>query len=111
MTVDGTTIDRTALRSRMALDEVLRDARRASLRTAFNAGTLDNQTVEFNRTVHGPVVGYATVNGRRVAVSRKRSSYLLDGVDLLLFRKLTRDRKSTRLNSSHSSPSRMPSSA
>ena len=56
----------------------------------FNAGTLDNQTVEFNRTVHGPVVGYATVDGRRVAVSRKRSSYLLDGVDLLLFQKLTR---------------------
>ena len=56
----------------------------------FNAGTLDNQTVEFNRTVHGPVVGYATVGGRRVAVSRKRSSYLLDGVDLLLFQKLTR---------------------
>ena len=58
----------------------------------FNAGTLDNQAVEFNRTVHGPVVGYATVNGRRVAVSRKRSSYLLDGVDLLLFQKLTRGR-------------------
>jgi acyl-homoserine lactone acylase PvdQ len=58
----------------------------------FNAGTLDGQPVEFNRTVHGPVVGYATVNGRRVAVSRKRSSYLLDGVDLLLFQKLTRGR-------------------
>ena len=56
----------------------------------FNAGTLDNQTVEFNRTVHGPVIGYATVDGRRVAISRKRSSYLLDGVDLLLFRRLTR---------------------
>ncbi|HEY7453997.1 MAG TPA: penicillin acylase family protein [Thermoleophilaceae bacterium] len=58
----------------------------------FNAGTLDNQPVEFNRTVHGPVVGYATVDGRRVAVSRKRSSYLLDGVDLLLFQRLTRGR-------------------
>jgi acyl-homoserine lactone acylase PvdQ len=58
----------------------------------FNAGTLDDKTVEFNRTVHGPVVGYATVDGRRVAVSRKRSSYLLDGVDLLLFQKLTRGR-------------------
>ena len=56
----------------------------------FNAGTLDGQPVEFNRTVHGPVVGYATVDGRRVAVSRKRSSYLLDGVDLLLFQRLTR---------------------
>jgi acyl-homoserine lactone acylase PvdQ len=56
----------------------------------FNAGTLDGQLVEFNRTVHGPVTGYATVDGRRVAVSRKRSSYLLDGVDLLLFQRLTR---------------------
>jgi len=60
--------------------------------SAFNAGTLDGQPVAFNRTVHGPVVGYATVGGRRVAVSRKRSSYLLDGVDLLLFQQLTRGR-------------------
>jgi acyl-homoserine lactone acylase PvdQ len=60
--------------------------------TPFNAGTLDNQSVTFNRTIHGPVVGYATVDGRRVAVSRKRSSYLLDGVDLLLFQRLTRGR-------------------
>ena len=58
--------------------------------TPFNAGSIEGQAVTFNRTVHGPVVGYATVDGRRVAVSRKRSSYLLDGVDLLLFRRLTR---------------------
>ena len=36
------------------------------------------------------MIGYATVDGRRVAISRKRSSYLLDGVDLLLFQRLTR---------------------
>jgi acyl-homoserine lactone acylase PvdQ len=60
--------------------------------TPFNAGTLDGQAVTFNRTVHGPVVGYATVDGRRVAISRKRSSYLLDGVDLLIFQRLTRGR-------------------
>ena len=58
--------------------------------TPFDAGSIDNQNVSFNRTVHGPVVGYATVDGRRVAVSRKRSSYLLDGVDLLLYQRLTR---------------------
>jgi acyl-homoserine lactone acylase PvdQ len=56
----------------------------------FNAGTIGGEQVFFNRTVHGPVVGYATVGGRRVAISRKRSSYLLDGVDLLLFQRLTR---------------------
>ncbi|MGH2848745.1 MAG: penicillin acylase family protein, partial [Thermoleophilaceae bacterium] len=60
--------------------------------TPFHAGTLDGRPVRFDRTVHGPVVGYATVDGRRVAVSRKRSSYLLDGVDLLLFQRLTRGR-------------------
>jgi acyl-homoserine lactone acylase PvdQ len=60
--------------------------------TPFNAGTLAGQNVSFNRTVHGPVVGYATVGGQRVAVSRKRSSYLRDGVDLLLFQRLTRGR-------------------
>ena len=58
----------------------------------FNAGSIDGQPVEFDRTVHGPVQGYATVGGRRVAISRKRSSYLLDGVDLLLFQRLTRGR-------------------
>jgi acyl-homoserine lactone acylase PvdQ len=58
----------------------------------FNAGSIGGEAVTFNRTVHGPVVGYATVGGRRVAVSRKRSSYLLDGVDLLLFQRLTRGR-------------------
>ena len=58
----------------------------------FNAGTLDGQAVTFNRTIHGPVVGYATVDGRRVAIARKRSSYLLDGVDLLIFQRLTRGR-------------------
>jgi len=58
----------------------------------FHAGSLDGERVTFNRTVHGPVVGYAEVDGRRVAISRKRSSYLLDGVDQLIFRRLTRGR-------------------
>jgi acyl-homoserine lactone acylase PvdQ len=59
----------------------------------FDAGTLSTGTrVRFLRTVHGPVVGYATVHGRRVAVSRKRASYGRDVLDQLLFRDLTRGR-------------------
>ena len=35
----------------------------------FDAGTLDGEPVAFQTTVHGPVVGYATVNGEKVAIS------------------------------------------
>jgi acyl-homoserine lactone acylase PvdQ len=38
------------------------------------------------------VIGYATVDGRRVAIARKRSSHLRDAVDQLLFQRLTRGR-------------------
>jgi acyl-homoserine lactone acylase PvdQ len=55
----------------------------------FDAGTLNGDPVEFNRTVHGPVIGYATVNGRKVAISRKRSSYGKDVLDQLFFRRLS----------------------
>jgi acyl-homoserine lactone acylase PvdQ len=44
----------------------------------FYAGVLEGapfrSRLTFHRTVHGPVVGYATVNGRRVAISEKRST-------------------------------------
>ena len=59
----------------------------------FNAGVLKgtpDQTVSFYRTVHGPVTAYATVQGRRVAIARKRSTYGRDALDLLLYRDLTR---------------------
>ncbi|MEK6271210.1 MAG: penicillin acylase family protein [Actinomycetota bacterium] len=55
----------------------------------FNAGTLNGEPVEFLTTVHGPVEGYATVNGRKVAISSKRSSYGKDVLDQLLFRRLS----------------------
>ena len=48
--------------------------------TTFDAGTLrgapgtPEQRVSFRQTVHGPVVGYATVGGVRVAIARKRST-------------------------------------
>ena len=44
--------------------------------TTFNAGQLEGPTepVVFRETVHGPVLGYATVQGRRVAISEKRAT-------------------------------------
>ena len=55
----------------------------------FNAGTLGGEPVEFMTTKHGPVVGYATVDGKRVAISKKRSSYGQDVLDQLFFRRLS----------------------
>jgi acyl-homoserine lactone acylase PvdQ len=61
----------------------------------FDAGKLKGtdgvtREVVFNKTVHGPVIGYATVNGRRVAISRKRSSYGRDTEDQLLYHDVTK---------------------
>ena len=55
----------------------------------FNAGTLAGDPVRFETTVHGPVIGYATVNGRKVAISKQRSSYGKDSLDLLYNRRLS----------------------
>ena len=55
----------------------------------FDAGTLDGEPVTFRTTVHGPVVGYATVDGERIAISSKRSSYGKDTLDQLFFRRLS----------------------
>jgi acyl-homoserine lactone acylase PvdQ len=55
----------------------------------FNAGTLNGDPVSFLTTVHGPVVGYATVKGRKVAISSKRSSRGKDVLDQLFFRRLS----------------------
>jgi acyl-homoserine lactone acylase PvdQ len=64
----------------------------------FDAGVLKgsggapDQKIAFRRTVHGPVVGYATVGGKRVAISSKRSTYGRDTLDQLPFQDLTRGR-------------------
>jgi acyl-homoserine lactone acylase PvdQ len=63
----------------------------------FDAGTLNPGTatareITFYRTVHGPVIGYARVHGRLVALSRKRASYGKDSLDLLFYRQLADDR-------------------
>jgi acyl-homoserine lactone acylase PvdQ len=45
--------------------------------------------VVFRTTVHGPVIGYGKVNGRTVALSRKRAGYGRDILWQLAFRELT----------------------
>src|SRR5436190_4002662 len=55
----------------------------------FHAGTLNGQSVDFLKTVHGPVVGYARVRGKKVAISSKRSSYGRDVLDQLFYRRLS----------------------
>jgi acyl-homoserine lactone acylase PvdQ len=60
-----------------------------------DAGTIasgdDKVTVRFNRTVHGPVVGYARVAGTRrtVALAQRRSSAGRETNDQIFFQKLT----------------------
>jgi acyl-homoserine lactone acylase PvdQ len=60
-----------------------------------NAGTIakggETVRVRFDRTVHGPVIGYARVAGskRTVALSQRRSSAGRDTTDQIFFQKLT----------------------
>jgi acyl-homoserine lactone acylase PvdQ len=69
--------------------------------TTFDAGVLKgttdqpDQRITFLRTVHGPVVGYANVGGRRVAISSKRASSGRDALDQLPFQDLTLGRVRT----------------
>jgi acyl-homoserine lactone acylase PvdQ len=56
----------------------------------IDAGQIVGQgEVVFHQTVHGPVIGYGTVNGVRVAISQQRSSYMRDAQWNLLFKDAT----------------------
>jgi len=48
----------------------------------FDAGKLNGNDVTYPTTVHGPVIGTATSKGRPVALSRKRSTFGRDGLNL-----------------------------
>ncbi|HEU4943217.1 MAG TPA: penicillin acylase family protein, partial [Gaiellaceae bacterium] len=58
----------------------------------FDAGTLDGRPVVFRRTVHGPVLGYATTGGVRVAISSKRSNSGREILSSFAFQDLNRNR-------------------
>jgi len=66
--------------------------------TTFDAGVLKGTATEpdrrivFRETVHGPVAGYATVGGRRVAISTKRSTRGRELLSALAFQDLNTNR-------------------
>ena len=61
----------------------------------FDAGTLDGQPVRYRTSIHGPVVGTATTEGRPVALSRQRSTFGRDGLNLVALKRMTEGRAAT----------------
>lgn len=57
-----------------------------------DAGTLGGAPLTFRRTVHGPVLGYATVNGTRVAISHARSTRGREVLSARFFKALNENR-------------------
>ncbi len=60
-----------------------------------NAGTLAGRPLLYRSSVHGPVIGTATVRGRPVAMTRKRSTFGRDGLNLAALKDMTEGRAST----------------
>jgi acyl-homoserine lactone acylase PvdQ len=61
----------------------------------FTAGVLAGQTLSYKTSVHGPVIGTATVDGRPYALSRRRSTFGRDGLNLAALKDMTDGRAST----------------
>jgi hypothetical protein len=61
----------------------------------FNAGLLNGQPVRFRRSVHGPVIATATVGGHPYALTRRRSTFGRDALNLVALRDMTMGRAST----------------
>ncbi len=61
----------------------------------FDAGSLGGKEITFPMTVHGPVIGTATVNGWPYALARKRSTYGQDALSLAALKDMTEGRATT----------------
>jgi len=55
----------------------------------FDAGTLNGTPISFPRSVHGPVIGTATVDGAPYALTRQRSTFGRDGLNLAALKDMT----------------------
>ncbi len=63
--------------------------------TTFTAGNLNGTPLTYNLTVHGPVFATATVGGKPYALSRRRSTFGRDGLNLAALRGMTEGKAST----------------
>ena len=61
----------------------------------FNAGMLGDTPLVYDTTVHGPVHATATVDGKPYALSRRRSTFGRDGLNLIALKRMTEGRAST----------------
>jgi acyl-homoserine lactone acylase PvdQ len=63
--------------------------------STFDAGKLGSKELTFKTTVHGPVIGTATVHGRPYALSRRRSTFGRDALNLAALKDMTEGRGSS----------------
>jgi len=61
----------------------------------FNAGLLAGTPLRYRISVHGPVIGTATVGGKPYALARKRSTFGRDGLNLAALHDLTEGKATT----------------
>jgi acyl-homoserine lactone acylase PvdQ len=61
----------------------------------FDAGKLGDKEIIYPTTVHGPVIGTATVKGKPYALSRKRSTMAREGLNLGALKGMTEGKATT----------------
>jgi acyl-homoserine lactone acylase PvdQ len=61
----------------------------------FDAGTLNGTPIRYPVSVHGPMIGTATSNGQPIALTRKRSTFGRDGLNLGALKDMTDGAAST----------------
>ena len=61
----------------------------------FNAGTLNGTPLRYRISVHGQVIGTATVGGKPYALARKRSTFGRDALNLGALKDLTEGKAKT----------------
>ncbi len=62
---------------------------------AFDAGVIGETAVSYPVSVHGPVIGTATWEGRPVALTRQRSTFGRDGLNLKALKNMTEGKADT----------------